>query len=117
MFLMGIFWYHLYDMSNYKLCNLDTYNHNFGSSMGTNEFTTKILPLKNNLFRVVFRITGDVEQSEQIVQEALLKVWEDRDSWIVIENLPSYCMMVARNLALRETYSGNKERMERYAVR
>ena len=42
--------------------------------MGTNEFTTKILPLKNNLFRVVFRITGDVEQSEQIVQEALLKV-------------------------------------------
>ena len=86
-------------------------------SMGTNEFTTKILPLKNNLFRVVFRITGDVEQSEQIVQEALLKVWEDRDSWIVIENLPSYCMMVARNLALRETYSGNKERMDRYAVR
>ena len=82
--------------------------------MGTNEFTTKILPLKNNLFRVVFRITGDVEQSEQIVQEALLKVW---DSWIVIENLPSYCMMVARNLALRETYSGDKERMERYAVR
>ena len=79
--------------------------------MGTNEFTTKILPLKNNLFRVVFRITGDVEQSEQIVQEALLKVWEDRDSWIVIENLPSYCMMVARNLALRETYSGNKERI------
>ena len=33
MFLMGIFWYHLYDMSNYKLCNLDTYNHNFGSNV------------------------------------------------------------------------------------
>lgn len=33
MFLMGIFWYHLYDMSNYKLCNLDTYNHNFGSRL------------------------------------------------------------------------------------
>lgn len=38
MFLMGIFWYHLYDMSNYKLCNLDTYNHNFGSSVGTVNF-------------------------------------------------------------------------------
>ena len=47
----------------------------------------------------------------------LFRAWEDRDSWIVIENLPSYCMVVARNLALRETYSGNKERMERYAVR
>lgn len=39
MFLMGIFWYHLYDMSNYKLCNLDTYNHNFGSSVGTLNIT------------------------------------------------------------------------------
>ena len=86
--------------------------------MGTNEFTTKIFAAEEvTFYRVVFRITGDVEQSEQIVQEALLKVWEDRDSWIVIENLPSYCMMVARNLALRETYSGDKERMERYAVR
>lgn len=84
--------------------------------MGTNEFTTKILPLKNNLFRVVFRITGDVS-SRADRQEAMLKVWEEPGSWIVIENLPSYCMMVARNLALRETYSGNKERMERYAVR
>lgn len=38
MFLMGIFWYHLYDMSNYKLCNLDTYNHNFGSSVELNSW-------------------------------------------------------------------------------
>lgn len=85
--------------------------------MGTNEFTTKILPLKNNLLRVVFRITGDVELSERIVQEALLKVWADRYSWAVIENLPSYCMMVARNLAIRNTRPGYKEREERYAVR
>lgn len=85
--------------------------------MGTNEFTTKILPLKNNLLRVVFRITGDVELSERIVQEALLKVWADRYSWAVIENLPSYCMMVARNLAIRNTHPGRGEKGERYAVR
>lgn len=77
--------------------------------MGTNEFTTKILPLKNNLSGLFSGLPGDVEQSEQIVQEALLKVWEDRDSWIVIENLPSYCMMVARNLALRKLF-GDKEK-------
>lgn len=46
MFLMGIFWYHLYDMSNYKLCNLDTYNHNFGSSVGTYLFVFKIVLLR-----------------------------------------------------------------------
>jgi len=71
--------------------------------MGTNEFTTKILPLKDNLFRMVFRINGDTKQSEVIVQEAMLKVWTERSSWIVIENLPAYCLMVARNLAIQET--------------
>jgi len=70
--------------------------------MGTNEFTTKILPLKDNLFRMVFRINGDTKQSEAIVQEAMLKVWTERSSWIVIENLPAYCLMVARNLAIRK---------------
>lgn len=43
MFLMGIFWYHLYDMSNYKLCNLDTYNHNFGSSVQLAENTKEYI--------------------------------------------------------------------------
>lgn len=48
MFLMGIFWYHLYDMSNYKLCNLDTYNHNFGSSVGSRQ-----VPVRNGIgFRI-----------------------------------------------------------------
>lgn len=68
--------------------------------MGINEFTSRILPLKNNLFRVAYRITGNAEQSKEIVQEAMLKVWDDRSSWIVIENLPAYCLMVARNIAL-----------------
>lgn len=38
-------------MSNYKLCNLDTYNHNFGSSVGTIAYhCTEALecPLFNN---------------------------------------------------------------------
>ena len=48
MFLMGIFWYHLYDMSNYKLCNLDTYNHNFGSSV--KPFLRKVLQTASSDF-------------------------------------------------------------------
>lgn len=33
------------------------------------------MPLKDNLLRVAFRITGNVERSEQIVQDVMLKVW------------------------------------------
>lgn len=63
MFLMGIFWYHLYDMSNYKLCNLDTYNHNFGSSVGTIAITalrlsTALLQVINNSPRqTIYRLS------------------------------------------------------------
>lgn len=77
--------------------------------MNTNEFTSRILPLKNNLFRVAFRITENEEQSEQIVQEAMLKIWDDCLAWSVIENLPAYCLMVTRNIALEKINVGKEE--------
>lgn len=85
--------------------------------MGTSEFTTTILPLKDNLLRVVFRIVGDAELSERIVQETLLKVWSERSSWAVIENMPAYCMMVARNLALRNAAVASGKDAEIFTVR
>lgn len=72
--------------------------------MSTDDFIKRILPLKDNLLRVAFRITGDKEQAERIVQEAMLKVWNQRDTWIVIEDLPSYCLMVTRNIALQSVF-------------
>lgn len=72
--------------------------------MRTDEFIRRILPLKDNLYRIAFRITGDTDLSKQIVEDALLKVWSQRDTWIVIEDLPSYCLMVTRNMALQNVY-------------
>ena len=68
--------------------------------MKIEEFTTKILPLKNNLLRVAFRITGNTEEAEDVVQEVMLKMWSQRESWDTIDSLPAYCMMMSRNLAL-----------------
>ncbi|KKB56545.1 MULTISPECIES: sigma factor [Parabacteroides] len=84
--------------------------------MRTDEFITRILPLKDNLLRVAFRITGNAERSEQIVQDVMLKVWGERAAWIVIEDIPSYCLMVTRNLAL-EAINLQKMRTESFAVR
>ena len=55
--------------------------------MKTDEFITRILPLKDNLLRVAYRITGNAERSEQIVQDVMLKVWGERAAWIVIEDI------------------------------
>lgn len=84
--------------------------------MRTDEFITKILPLKDNLLRVAFRITNDVARSEQIVQEVMLKVWSERAAWIVIEDIPSYCLMVTRNMALQTIHLYQKQ-TESFTVR
>ena len=84
--------------------------------MRTDEFITRILPLKDNLLRVAFRITGNADRSEQIVQEVMLKIWNERVAWIVIEDLPSYCLMVTRNMAL-EMVNLKKKRTESFVVR
>lgn len=84
--------------------------------MGTDEFITKILPLKDNLFRVAFRITGDAKRSEQIVQDVMLKVWSQRAVWVVIEDIPSYCLMVTRNMAL-QTNNLYQKQTESFTVR
>lgn len=70
--------------------------------MKTNDFTSRILPLKDNLYRVSYRITHDAGQSKQIVQEVMLKVWDQREHLEVIDNLPAYCMMVTRNISLQK---------------
>ncbi|SEG11840.1 sigma factor [Parabacteroides chinchillae] len=52
---------------------------------------------------MAFRITGNKEQAEQIVQDAMLKVWSQRSTWMIIDDLPAYCLMVTRNIALKST--------------
>lgn len=74
--------------------------------MKTDKFIEQILPLKDNLYRMAFRITGDKELSEQIVKEAMMEVWRQRYIWTVIEDLPSYTFMVTRNFALKNGGTG-----------
>lgn len=83
--------------------------------MKVHEFEKRVLPLKDNLLRVAYRITGNVEQSEKIVEEVMLQVWADRASLIVIEDLPAYCLTMARNRALR-SYLGRAVEGESFAV-
>lgn len=64
------------------------------------DFTRDILPLKNILFRTAFRITMNREESEDIVQDTLLKLWERRTEMSKINNLEAFAISAVRNLAL-----------------
>jgi RNA polymerase sigma-70 factor (ECF subfamily) len=77
-------------------------------------FRNDILPLKNQLFRLALRITLDREEAEDIVQEALIKIWNRRDSWNEIESIEAFSYTVCRNLALDslKKHTGEKDSID-----
>ena len=63
-------------------------------------FKNDVLPLKDKLFRLALRITSNREEAEDIVQDTLMKLWNQRDEWSAIQNIETYIMTICRNLAL-----------------
>ncbi len=63
-------------------------------------FLNDVLPLKDKLFRLAWRITLDKAEAEDIVQDTLIKVWNHREEWSDIQNPEAYSITICRNLAL-----------------
>ena len=99
------------------------------------EFTQRIAPMQNKLFRFALRFVADAAEAEDIVQEALIKVWNRRNELDQYRNLEAWCMTVTKNLALDKlkiktpqstgiiigatcrnsgTYAGHNNRNKRY---
>lgn len=63
-------------------------------------FRNDILPLKNKLYRLALRITLDSAEAEDIVQETMIKVWNQQDQLDTVLSVEAYCMTICRNMAL-----------------
>lgn len=63
-------------------------------------FRNDVLPLKDMLYRLAMRITLDSTESEDIVQETLIKVWNRREQWERIESIEAFTLTICRNLSL-----------------
>jgi RNA polymerase sigma-70 factor (ECF subfamily) len=74
-------------------------------------FSTDVLPLKNELFRLALRITLNKADAEDVVQETMIKVWNRREQWEQIESMEAFCITICRNLAL-----DHQKRMENQNV-
>lgn len=64
------------------------------------DFRTDVLPLKDKIFRLALCITFDREESEDITQDTLVRVWERRNEWHQIENIEAYCLTICRRMAV-----------------
>ena len=58
------------------------------------------MPLKDKLYRMALRITFDMAEAEDIVQDTLIKVWDKREEWPQLASIEAYCMTICRNLSL-----------------
>jgi RNA polymerase sigma factor (sigma-70 family) len=63
-------------------------------------FESRVLPVKNKLFRFAFRLLGSSEEAKDIVQEVFIRVWSGRDQMASIDNMEAWCMRITRNLSL-----------------
>lgn len=64
------------------------------------DFQADVLPLKDKLFRVAFRITLRREEAEDIVQETLVRAWSQRAELSSKASIEAFCVTIAKNLAL-----------------
>ena len=68
-------------------------------------YKKRVLPLKNQLYRLALRIVGREDRAKDVVQEVLIKVWEKRAELGGVNNLEGYCARMTRNLAIDKTRS------------
>lgn len=68
--------------------------------MSLKDFTHKILPIKDKLFRFSLRIVRNSAIAEDVVQEVFIKLWNKRDQLDQLHNVEAWCMKATRNLSI-----------------
>jgi len=66
--------------------------------MDAEVFKKQYLPCHQKLFRVAFRLLGNSDDAEDIVQEAYLKLWNKRYELDEINNPESFSVTILKNL-------------------
>ncbi len=68
--------------------------------MSLDRFLTEVVPVRQKLYRFAFRLLGNEEDAQDIIQDALMKVWGMQEKMAELQNMEAWCMRITRNLAL-----------------
>lgn len=68
--------------------------------MTAHDFQNTVLPLKRKLFVVAFRLVGQAQDAEDIVQDIMIRIWEQQQPLDTYNNIEAYLMTLVRNRSL-----------------
>jgi RNA polymerase sigma-70 factor (ECF subfamily) len=91
-----VFW--SFKLMKYSVTFLISCRHQSGMSIKV--FKEQILPMKDRLFRMAFRLLQNVQEAEDSVQDVMAGVWARREQWGEWKNIGAYCMTATRNNCL-----------------
>ena len=63
-------------------------------------FKKIFLPHHQKLYRIAYRLTQNVAESEDIVQEAFIKIWNKRNELKEVENAEAFSVIILRNMCM-----------------
>lgn len=66
--------------------------------MDAADFKQQFLPCHPKLYRAAFRLMGNAQDAEDMVQEAYLKLWNKRNELAQVLNTEAYCVTLIKNL-------------------
>jgi len=68
----------------------------------TEQFKTQILPLKNRLYRYAVSVLKNEADAKDVVQDAMIKAWEQITNLSEIRSIEAWCITVIRNLSINK---------------
>lgn len=61
-------------------------------------FKSKVLPIKDKLFRITLNLMKSVEESEDVLQDVMVKLWNNRSEWDEYRSIEAFAVTITKNL-------------------
>ncbi len=76
--------------------------------MNWKEFTEKVIPYKDKLYRFSLRFVGSATEAEDVVQEVMIKLWNQREDLARLDSIEGWSMRLTKNLSIDKMRSKHK---------
>ena len=68
--------------------------------MTQTSFISLVGPLQDRMFRLAYSFLQDEDEAKDVVQDALVKIWEKRDLLSDVKSAEAWCVRIAKNTVL-----------------